>query len=159
MDVYKILENSELFAGLDKEHLEQVCGLCNEVEYKANDVIFEEDSDGTELFVMPAGRIGVELTMHGGAFSEQIFQGRERQIFGELALIDAHRRSARVRALDDIVLLVITREDIFRLMEEEPKVGFKIMTNLSRILSAKLRENNIALRNSLMQQRHMFGVF
>lgn len=154
-----ILKKSALFAEVPEEQLESIMALCREVACKAGQEIFDEDSEGTELYIMPQGRVSVEIRLGGEeAHTERIYQVKDNEIFGELALLDGHRRSAKTRAMEDLRLLVIRRSDLFALMEQNSRLGYIIMRNLSKVLARKLRDSNMALRNALMEQKHILNL-
>jgi CRP/FNR family transcriptional regulator, cyclic AMP receptor protein len=159
VDFLPILKSTELFSGLTEEELSAICGVCRNVHYSAGQIIFEEDADSTELYILSEGRVAIEIRIVQDTVTEQIHQVRDREVFGELTLIDGHKRSARTRALDDLDLVSIDRADLRRLMEANHHLGYVIMSNLSRIVAGKLRDTNIALRNVIMQQKYIFGSF
>lgn len=67
--------------------------------YNKPDVIFEEGSFGTEMYVIRGGRVRLFRTSEG----EEIEMGilNEGQFFGEMALVDNAPRSAGAHALED----------------------------------------------------------
>ena len=40
-------------------------------------------------------------------------------------------------------------EGAFELMEEEPRLGFRVMENIARLLARRIRETNLKLRNTI----------
>ena len=68
-------------------------------------------------------------------------------IFGEVALVDSVPRSARALARDEVTVLEISHEDLRRVMEAEPRIGYVILQNLATILCDRLRSTNLLLRN------------
>lgn len=154
-----VVAKLEIFQGLSAAEIDSLIALCREATYESGDVIFEEGTDGDELFIMPQGRVSVEIRLGGDVVTERIYQVRDNEAFGELALVDGYRRSARARAMENIRLLVLSRKDLLPLMNRQNHLGFVIMGNLSRILAAKLRDTNIALRNALMQQKYVLNEF
>jgi CRP-like cAMP-binding protein len=159
VDFLSVLKSTDLFRGLSEEDLKVLSGICRTVHYPAGQIIFEEDADSTELYILSEGRVAIEIRIVQDTVTEQIHQVRDHEVFGELTLIDGHKRSARTRALDELDLITIDRADLRKLMEENYRLGYIIMSNLSRIVAGKLRDTNIALRNVIMQQKYIFGSF
>ncbi len=58
---------------------------------------------------------------------------------GEISLLDGKPRSASVFAQTDVSARWLSREDFDRLCEEHPKIGFIILKNLGKDLSARIR--------------------
>ena len=67
---------------------------------------------------------------------------------GEMSLLDGNTRSATVKALTDLTLIVLKREDFMTLMEEHPKTANRIIIGIAGLLSASLRETT----NELSEQ-------
>jgi CRP/FNR family transcriptional regulator len=57
-------------------------------------------------------------------------------IFGELAMFDAERRSATVEAVDELEVLGILSGDMRRLMREHPELAVQLVISLGRRLRA-----------------------
>jgi glutaminase len=66
-------------------------------------------------------------------------------VFGEMALIDRSPRSATIVADTPVSCLVLNREGYDRLGAEHPDIKIKILENLGRTLSRKLRKANLEL--------------
>jgi CRP-like cAMP-binding protein len=63
-------------------------------------------------------------------------------VFGEVALLDREARSATVEADEELVCYVLTRENFDKLTAEHPAVAIKLLTNLGREISGRLRRAN-----------------
>ncbi len=59
--------------------------------------------------------------------------------FGEMALFDGEPRSATIVSAGNTVLLILTRENLDRLMKEAPGLAAKLLFKLGRLLSQRLR--------------------
>ncbi|RMH58664.1 MAG: cyclic nucleotide-binding domain-containing protein [Candidatus Hydrogenedentota bacterium] len=155
-ELLKVLKGSRIFEGLEEEECRKVLALLEPIKFKSGEIIFEEASPGTELYVMPRGRVSVELRLADKSVTERIYQAYDNEVFGEMALIDGHRRSARVRAMEDLEIFKVEREKLLALMEEDYRIGYKIMSNMAKILATRLRDTNLSLRNALLQNRYIF---
>ncbi|HIG46513.1 MAG TPA: Crp/Fnr family transcriptional regulator, partial [candidate division Zixibacteria bacterium] len=74
-------------------------------------------------------------------------------IVGELALVDGSPRSARAFSYEDTTVLEIKSDDIRKIMEEYPRIGYIVMRNLAVVLTRRLRNTNLRLRNELFWSR------
>ena len=63
-------------------------------------------------------------------------------MFGEFALLDRETRSATVEADEPAVCYLLTRERFEQLTAEHGPVALKLLTNLGRELSLRLRRAN-----------------
>jgi len=74
-----------------------------------------------------------------GAKSRTIAELSPGALFGEMALVDAGQRSADVVAAADSELLALSAADLQRLEKRFPRTALKLLRNLARILSERLR--------------------
>ena len=125
------------------EFIRSLVNICNIRDYKAGEVIIKEGEVGSEMFVVYTG--GVEIlkrTRAGDNYTVVKLKAEYNVFFGELALIDDDKRSATVRASEDSVFLIITKNDFLKLGNEEPKIGLPITRALAKILAGRLRKTN-----------------
>ena len=59
MSVIKLLQRTELFAGLQPEQIEQIVALSREVVYNAGDIIIQEGEPSDEMYVIRDGMVEV----------------------------------------------------------------------------------------------------
>jgi CRP-like cAMP-binding protein len=67
-------------------------------------------------------------------------------MFGEMALIDRRNRSANALAKTSGELFVLERSATERMQAERPALYIKLMTNIARELSGRLRSTTEQLR-------------
>ena len=158
-----ILRRTDVFYDLEDRQLEKVAGLCQELSLGSGDVLFEENSAGDELYVIAAGEIDIVLTSGSevDAAGEEasrpitIAKLRPGQMFGEVALVDEGLRSASARSTsDDTHLLVIARDDLIKLCEENTDLGYVLMRNIAADLAFKVRRTDLTehhLESSMMK--------
>jgi CRP-like cAMP-binding protein len=60
--------------------------------------------------------------------------------FGEMSLVDEEPRSASARAKDEVNLLILSKPNFDCLIENKPEIGIKILRNIARLLSKRLRQ-------------------
>jgi EmrB/QacA subfamily drug resistance transporter len=92
--------------------------------------LFRQGDPAEEMYVVVSGRLAVER--HGRLIRE-LGAG---SMFGELALLTGHARSASVRARRDSELLAVARPDFARAVAEEPAAGMAIATALAEDLQS-----------------------
>jgi NADH dehydrogenase len=82
--------------------------------YEPGEVILEEGDLGREFYIIRKGEVQVYKTDERG-FETPIAKLKDREVFGEKALIEDTKRGASVRALTPVDVLVLSRGD-FRAM-------------------------------------------
>ncbi|MHA1567937.1 MAG: cyclic nucleotide-binding domain-containing protein [Alphaproteobacteria bacterium] len=103
--------------------------------------VYGEGAHGACLFLLLEGRVNVSKQDTGHAKKEITTIGAGKT-FGEMSLIDGRPHSATVVAATDTVLLVLTRERFDQLMEEFPRLGAKLLLQIARMISQRLRQTS-----------------
>lgn len=153
--VLNVLGRADIFKGVLREDLLEVARICSARSYRAGDVVFEEDSEGDELYVIHRGSVEVLIwtRMPEGETRQSaintIWEGRS---FGEMVLIGGGTRSATIRCAQDCLLLVIDRFEFDRLCEKNPRIGYLVMRNIAEDLVYKLRSSSLLLRGQVKWQ-------
>lgn len=107
------------------------------VDILKDQIIFSEGDDGDCAYIIEKGRVLVYITKDKEEIPVNILgQG---EIFGEMALIDTHARSASVRALEDVRLGIVTKQQVL----ERVSTADKVVQLLMRVLLKRLRRKNI----------------
>ncbi len=116
--------------------------------FKAGEVLFEEGSTGRELFIIQQGRVGVYKDTADGKIELAIIENGG--LIGEMALLDELPRSATVKALDDVRVLVINQlvfQSVFKSTPAWLQSIIKIV--VSRLRDANKRVDQSALRDKV----------
>jgi len=136
MHIESYLGRNELFMGLGLQTIERIAKEFRKAAFKAGDSIIIEGSRGETYYLIATG----EATVLKGAGVGQ----RELQRlgpgdgFGEMSLVADEPRSATVKAVSDVELLCLDREQFIVLMDQEERFAQRIL----RLLSQRLRQSN-----------------
>jgi len=148
MRVLEALRRAELCHGLTDSELEMVSTIFHSKHVNQNEVILKEGEPSNELYLIARGRVKVLMTSSSSPGNmEKIATLRDNEIYGEFALIDGSTRSATVITEEDSFFLYADYLDFHRFIEENEHIGFIVMRNLAKILTAKLRKTNLEMRN------------
>ncbi len=115
------------------------------IKYPSNRRIFGEGDDGDEAFRVLSGH--VEIFVGEGAGKVVLCQLQPGEVFGEMGMIDCRPRSASARAVGEVTLEVITRNDFNASLEGSEQV---LLPYLSAIFE-RLRVTNERLHETLLQ--------
>tara|TARA_R110002110_G_scaffold226755_1_gene441079 strand:+ start:175 stop:636 length:462 start_codon:yes stop_codon:yes gene_type:complete len=106
-------------------------------EYEASKYVFKEGAHGAYMFFIVDGQAEVSQLVRGNKITVATLEpGRS---LGEMSLLDGKARSATVKAITDLSLIVLKREDFNLLMEEHPRVGSRVVIGIASLLSRSLR--------------------
>jgi CRP-like cAMP-binding protein len=100
------------------------------VDFKARKVIFSEQEEADVMYVILSGE--VELTLHG----EPLGAEGEGGIIGEMAMINAARRSATATTLSKVKLARLNRDQFRGFVSENTEFSFHVMAVLANRLRA-----------------------
>lgn len=153
--VRTILSTTEIFDNFTEAQLTLVAALCTPVTYNQGHVLLTEYDQSDEMYII--GRGGVEVLVNPttvgsaapSADAEPVVltELRQGQVVGEVALVDQGVRSATIRvSRDDTLLLRLRRDQLMRLCETYPVLGFRLMRNLASELATKIRNTDWLVR-------------
>ena len=76
---------------------------------------------------------------------------RRGQSFGEIALVDQGLRSASAKTVhENTHLLIIPRDKLIAVCEENPDLGYRLMLNLAADLALKIRSSGLLIREEFL---------
>ena len=131
----------DLLAGFSAQEREEFRALLQRRTYAPGESVFREGGEGDELFVIARGSASVKLAA-GGEQEQRLVTFAAGTAFGEMALLDREARSATVQADGPLVCYVLERSSYERIVREMRPIANKLLTNLARELSARLRRAN-----------------
>ena len=124
-----LLKGVGMFAHTSEDILADVAVILEEVELTAGERVFHKGEQGNSMYIIIHGRVRIfdrEKTIN--------FLG-EREIFGELALLDPEPRSASVEAVEETRLFRLERGTLFELMED----NVSVVSGIMHVLCSRLR--------------------
>ena len=101
-------------------------------EFKAGEIIFKQGDAASEFYVIQSGKVDIRL---GNRLLGTL---SDRDIFGEMALIDAAPRSATAIAAADVKLVPVGEKQFLFLVCRTPHFALNVM----RVLARRLRAQN-----------------
>ncbi|MCB0105926.1 MAG: cyclic nucleotide-binding domain-containing protein, partial [Caldilineaceae bacterium] len=124
-----ILKTVDLFAHAPAEILMEIAGLLQEIAVPAGATIFTQGEAGDSMYIIAEGEVEA---LDG----DQVFTRMgERQVFGEMALLDGGPRTATIRATQTTQLLRLDQEPFYELMDDR----IEIARGVIRVLLQRLR--------------------
>lgn len=146
-----LLGETELFKGLNEEEIEKILSLCKEVRFNKNEIIMKEGEVGDEIYIVIEGTVEVakNLILDETAGDENLtnkvftkLRAEDHPVFGEIALLEESERTATIKAMTDCVFYKIKKDNFLKLADADHELGYKILLNMARIVSSRLRKSN-----------------
>jgi CRP-like cAMP-binding protein len=110
-----------LFSECSRSELRTISKFAQPVAVKAGTTVCDEGDVGQTFYIILSGKASV---IRNGRKVAELGPG---EYFGELALLDRLPRSATVKALTDMELLVISQKDFNKLLMDSPSLTRKLL--------------------------------
>ncbi len=137
----ELLDETRWSRSFDWPEIERLASHMELQSIPAGEEIFGEGEAGEYMGLIVRGRIAV---------LKEDSSGRRRRIttivagktLGEMSLLDLEPRSATAVADADSLMMVLTRKQYGKLMDNYPRLALKLLTNLARMMSQRLRRTS-----------------
>lgn len=136
------LTHFDVLAGMTPAELATMKALLERRVYAGGEIVFREGDEGKELFMIAKGNASVRIRLPGVNRNVRLVTFAPGTVFGELALLDQEARSATVEADEELVCYVLPYARFTGLAAGHPAIAIKLLANLGRELSARLRRAN-----------------
>jgi CRP/FNR family cyclic AMP-dependent transcriptional regulator len=136
-EVLRHFQAIPLFADVSKRGLRAIVSAATEVDVAAGKVLVQEGGFDRDLFVILRGEAKVTRkdrrlsTMGPGDF------------FGELAFLDRAPRSATVKAVTDMRVMVLGAREFEGVVDQEPTLAKPLLSAMAR----RIRQNERSLQH------------
>ncbi|HJS30960.1 MAG TPA: Crp/Fnr family transcriptional regulator [Alphaproteobacteria bacterium] len=132
-----IFRRHPLFAHLADADVDQLLRYARIERHKAGRTIFLKGSPGHGMMAVLSGQVRISAPSPEGKEIVLNLIG-PGEVFGEIALLDGHDRTADASAMIDCELLVLERRDFIPFLERHPEVCIRLM----EVLCARLRRTS-----------------
>jgi CRP/FNR family transcriptional regulator, cyclic AMP receptor protein len=127
-----LLKNSDIFKRCSEVDLIDIASICIENHIDKGVTLFKKGETGNCMYFIYSGQVSIHDEEH------QIALLAENEIFGELSLLDADRRSASATTVSDCILLKIEQEPFYDVIA----TSTEILKGIMRTLCKRLREQD-----------------
>lgn len=127
-----MIEDIAFFAGLDQAQRAVLLQDAVTRHYRKGAIILGRDDASDYLFVIVSGSVEAYIEEGGKRIIVNTIGAGET--FGELAMLSGEPRSANIVATEDCEVLVMQKQDVYRLIDTEPAFA----RNLIRLLAKKV---------------------
>ena len=146
-----ILKKVPIFNSLNDRELERLSKIFKEVSFPTGAEIIREGETGEQMFILKEGTVDISKTLTLKVSRREFGQKEKTFIrlsaengafFGEMGMLEENFRSATVSAVTNCKLFTVEKVDFINFCEKEPSIGFRVVTNIARIISSRLRKTN-----------------
>lgn len=146
-EVANFLAHSDVGDNLNQAQRMRLAAQCQQRIYKEGDIIAHAKEKSEELFIIQDGFVevwkdpeGIDPHLHDHERVQHVANLHAGQITGELAMLDEGERSADLIAgRGGVTLLALSRERLLTLCEDDAALGARLLWNMSRAMSRRVR--------------------
>jgi len=150
-DLIKTLQTIPWFLDLKPQQIEALAAISSIVEYQEGQSIFCEGDRVDNIYIILSGEIGVDIAVPTRGIV-RITTAEPLDIIGWSKLTPVVRqRTASTIALKDSTLLVINGDELNRLCEEDPRLGYIIMRRVANVVASNLLTIKLQLMDLILQ--------
>lgn len=153
------LSRIPLFKRLTPEELEQLAKEVDQVQFDADETIFNEQDKGDALYVVESGSVRIWV-LDEDVKPVTLAELKPGEFFGELAVLDRGPRSTNATAIVETALHRLSSDDFQKFLMEHPDVAIDVICEIG----ARMRQTNVLVSqratrniNVEMEQRATIG--
>ena len=130
-----ILKEIELFQQIDFEVMNEIAGICSEVEYSKDTTIFERAEKANCLYILIEGTVHLVIK-NGGSITYSLTEPGD--VFGWSSILEHGNYSASGICATDLKTVRIEKDKLTKIFNNHPDVGFKVLQRLAGVISRRL---------------------
>jgi CRP-like cAMP-binding protein len=136
----ELVRRVDIFQGLTPDDVQKIFSKGMTLKVQKGDTIFHKGTTGNQMYVVLAGKVGI---FDGPKLLNELPVG---STFGEMSLLNNEPRSATAVANELTNLFALDERVFERLLEK--RVAVQILMNIARMMSRRLKDANLKLRES-----------
>ncbi len=137
--------NASLFSSLNDDDLVMLARDAQIERYSAGALIFKQNDLGGALYIVEQGTVELFVNDRASRMVNRLSAG-VGQVFGEMSILEDQPRSASARAVTDVELIVLSRDDLIKVINERPQVALQML----RMLSSRLRATSVLVQERMI---------
>jgi len=123
----------DIFCDLDEAEMDALAAAAPMKTWPAGALIYTPHQPVETLFILKKGRIRIfRVSPDGRALTTAIIE--PGTIFGEMVVVGQRMHDSFAEALDDVVVCVMTKNDVRRLLLGDPRIAARISETLGKRL-------------------------
>jgi CRP-like cAMP-binding protein len=150
-EVLPVLNRIAILGGLTDAQLYRVFRLLQTISYQKGDVIFEQGSAPSHIYIVLLG--SVKLVAYLDLEPMELLFLDAGACFGETAVISIQKHEASAIATESTELLIFPRHELFGLYETDPGLFGMLMLNIAREACRRLRKTGDVMLNYAMRKK------
>jgi CRP-like cAMP-binding protein len=150
MNNKEIIRKAFIFSRLTDDEVDKLSSIVKVEKYKGGDVIFNEGSDGGNLFIVAEGKVKLLKKLDDNT-DTSLAEIDNNEFFGEVSLFDQKPQIVSAISLTDSVLISLDYPSLRGLLVLYPEMAKKVYSQVLRLQSNLLRETNERIKKFLQK--------
>ena len=148
----KVLRKIPIFNGLSPTQVKRILGLCVHRQFQPEECVCQSGTPSDEMYVLLSGEVAI-VTSEGLKVATIL----PVTTVGEMGVITGQPRSATVVVTRQSAVFIIQKASFDAALKEEPDMQVKVYRAIIDVLSGKLNNDNIRLRDHQMEKDRSQG--
>lgn len=145
-EIFTNLSRVQILLALPPEEIQAIIPLIKDVDLAKGSTIFNQGEVGDGLYLIKSGEVEIKIKAQGtDRGEEEIAVLKDKDAFGEMALLTSEERNATAIARTDVKLWKISKEDFDALLKSSPLLVKAVNTLLEERIK-DLRQKEIIAR-------------
>ncbi len=137
-------------------HIQNILHISHEAQFDAGSFIFNEGDEDHNFYLILSGEIEISKKTSDGN-EKVIAELKSGEILGEGVLSGVVIKPASARALTDVTLLSISKEDFEKLLKDDSEAGVEFLLSVIGAVNGRLSTTNTMLL-SLFEINKLMGI-
>ena len=138
--IIDVLEKIPIFKGLTFEQFKEILMICSRQLFLEGEALCHAGEESHEIFILVRGML--KVTFEDGKEFSRI---KPLGIVGEMGVFTGDKRAATVIAASKCVILTIKKDDLFKIINNNPELGLLVQSNVIEDLTSKMKTNNVII--------------
>jgi CRP/FNR family transcriptional regulator, cyclic AMP receptor protein len=143
----EVLRRYPYFAGVDEDSLKAVAMIADEKTVAAGSRVFNEGDPADSLNIIVRGEVNIQYLLGNGEHRtvDTLIDG---DILGFSALVEPYKYTAIGTTSRETLMIRIEAKKLRAICDRTPVVGFKLMSQIAKLLSHRLEGARVQLAAS-----------
>lgn len=139
-DLLPILKNVTIFSGFNDDEIGRICESCSILDTKVGEIILEENTPATEIFIILKGKVTIVLNLKDDPL--ELMEFGQGSCIGEASVIGIQNHSASAVVIEDSLLLVLSRQILMDIFNSDKGLFSLLILNIARELARRLHHTD-----------------
>jgi CRP-like cAMP-binding protein len=143
--IFALVGHSQFFAEFNRNDINLLADYMRVYRAQPGKTIIREGDVGDYMLLIIGGEVDIYKKNQGTQEQQHMTSVTPGMTLGEMSMIDGEPRFASCVALRETVFTVLTRDNMVKIILENPSLGAKILIKLVSMLALRLRQTSTKL--------------